>query len=708
MSEDTTTVLGPSVEEWIKVTRLADGNRKLLPWPTRDKPYGPATKRRLWRTRVIYLAIATIGLVLVFGVSSPRWHAFGIGLLFPGAGMFYPAGGAGSVLLNLIWFVVVIAAFALSLLVWFATANVFAPIGVWLAVAGLSAMRATEVGNDWFAAVPLAGLLLFSIGHGVWVRRSFARAEKDAEERNAAVADMVMPARPSFVPPQPFVGPELTKDELSLLRFPLELGLQPVEEFWGFDRMDQFRDAATRYQANFNGYLLAVVHYSRMPAFHGYMAQAQRNLIDKVLLPPMWDYWRLENRWGNLRWSGDPVIRDNIMLSGWLGLHVGLYESVTGDTRYSEPGGLTFRWNENTSYVHDLGTMNRAVYDNFLRYDLGFFPCEPNWIYPVCNSSGMMSLIVHDRLHGTNYAGELSDTYRFAHEREFVAPDGTPVGLKSTRLGWNVTVPEAIKNMTAAGQAAGSSLASRDSSGTGQSTLFLPFHTAIFPDIAERDIVGGSYEATRRAILDGALDLREMSASEPPVGGPAYLGLLGYATEYGDTEFADAIKDVFWSDPNSRLVTENGVSFLNWVRPEDPLQPSEPHRESVAPLMTQAVLLEGFFGRHGAGYDLINRGNPAAWNEGPLLAEVPYPDVLVARAVTDGQALDVVLQPGGAGGRFTVSLSRLRPSRSYRVFGAVERDVHAKADGTAELTLDISGRHELRVEPSSGSADRYF
>ena len=47
------------------------------------------------------------------------------------------------------------------------------------------------------------------------------------------------------------------------------------------------------------------------------------------------------------------------------------------------------------------------------------------------------------------------------------------LGLKSTRLGWNVTVPEAIKNMTAAGQAAGSSLASRHSSGTGQSTLFL-------------------------------------------------------------------------------------------------------------------------------------------------------------------------------------------------------------------------------------------
>lgn len=700
MSQVTDALLGPSVTDRIHQTWLPDGSRKLLQWPTRKEPYGPATRRRLWRTRGTYAAVAIAGVACVLMGASPRLHAFGIGLLFPGAGMFYPSGGVGTVLLNLVWFLVVLAVFLLSLLIWFATANVFAPIGVWLVAAGLSALRAPEAGNDWFAIVPLVGLLAFSVAHEIWVRRSFAKAEEETRLRNDEVADMVMPARPGFVPEKPFVGPELTDDELSLLRYPLELSLQPVESFWGFDRMDQFRDAATRYQANCTGYLLALANYSRMPAFHGYMAQAQRNLIDKCLLPPMWDYWRAENRWGNLRWSGDPVLRDNIMLSGWFGMHVGLYESVTGDMRYSRPGGLTFRWNDKTSYVHDLGTINRAVYDNYHRYDLGFFPCEPNWIYPVCNSSGMISMILHDRLHGTTYSSELSETYRFAHEHEFVAPDGTPVGLKSTRLGWNVTVPDALKKLSAGG-AASSSLAARDSSGTGQSSLFLPFHTAIFPDIAERDIVGGSYAATRDAVMGGALDLHAMSAAGPQSGGPAYLGLLGYATEYGDTEYADVLKEAFWSDPNSHLVRENGVSYLDWVTPEDPINPAPKHRDSVAPVMAMDVLLTGFFGRHGAGYDLINRGNPAAWDEGPLLDEVPYPDVLVARAVTDGRALDVVLRQGAEPGRFTVALSRLRPGCGYRVIGGVEPALVADEQGCAQIQVDVDGRRALRVEPSS-------
>ncbi|MGO1594283.1 MAG: hypothetical protein ACTHW1_08380, partial [Ancrocorticia sp.] len=276
--------------------------------------------------------------------------------------------------------------------------------------------------------------------------------------------------------------------------------------------------------------------------------------------------------------------------------------------------------------------------------------------------------------------------------------------LKSTRLGWNVTVPEALKNLSAAGQAGSSTLASRDSSGTGQSSLFLPFQNAIFPDIAERDFVGGSYDATRQAVLSGALDLHEMTKNGPQSGGPAYLGILGNATEFGDTELADTVKEAFWSDPNSHLVTENGVSYLDWVKVEDPVKPEESRRPSIAPVMTQDVLLSGFFGRHGGGFDLINRGNPAEWNQGPLLAEVPYPDVLVARAVTDGQALDVVLRPGGEGGRFTVSLSRLQPGRSYRVLGAVDRIVEADANGCADVTVDLDDRLELRAEPTTSTS----
>ena len=45
---------------------------------------------------------------------------------------------------------------------------------------------------------------------------------------------------------------------------------------------------------------------------------------------------------------------------------------------------------------------------------------------------------------------------------------------------------------------------------------------------------------------------------------------------------------------------------------------------------------------------------------------MPYPAVIVSRAVTDGQALDAVFRSTNGGGRFDVELSQLRPERRVR------------------------------------------
>ena len=49
--------------------------------------------------------------------------------------------------------------------------------------------------------------------------------------------------------------------------------------------------------------------------------------------------------------------------------------------------------------------------------------------------------------------------------------------------------------------------------------------------------------------------------------------------------------------------------------------------------------------RRGLWRDLITQGMPEAWVRGPRLTDVAYPDVLVARAVTDGEALDLDCAP---------------------------------------------------------------
>ena len=47
-------------------------------------------------------------------------------------------------------------------------------------------------------------------------------------------------------------------------------------------------------------------------------------------------------------------------------------------------------------------------------------------------------------------------------------------------------------------------------------------------------------------------------------------------------------------------------------------------------------------GRPNAMEDLVAVGIPERWRNGPLLDEVEYPQVLVARAVSDGRAIDAV------------------------------------------------------------------
>jgi hypothetical protein len=97
---------------------------------------------------------------------------------------------------------------------------------------------------------------------------------------------------------------------------------------------------------------------------------------------------------------------------------------------------------------------------------------------------------------------------------------------------------------------------------------------------------------------------------------------------------------------------------------------------------------------------MITKGMPEAWATGPQVESVPYPAVMVTRAVTDGSALDVVLRPTNGGGRHPVELSQLRRAGAeYGVIGGTAATLVAAARGRATVDVDLGGRHELRVVP---------
>jgi hypothetical protein len=71
----------------------------------------------------------------------------------------------------------------------------------------------------------------------------------------------------------------------------------------------------------------------------------------------------------------------------------------------------------------------------------------------------------------------------------------------------------------------------------------------------------------------------------------------------------------------------------------------------------------------------------------------------VARAVTDGTGLELVLRPGAGPCRTRLGISDLTPHHSYYVRGGRDDVINASATGDADLEIDLGGRHEVVITP---------
>lgn len=622
----------------------------LLPTPRAALP--PVTARILRRTVLAYAVVWVIGLLPSLVGAGDGWVAAGLGLTVPGGGLLY----GGHPVLAVVAFVAVLV----SVTMWWSMGPTVLPPLVWLATAALSA-PATGDGSDATRIVVLAAgpavivllALVHRIRHAGHVR---AGAKINAKLRET---EFVITGPPGIDTRLPVA--ESSADDLARLRYALDLALQPLDSFEGFTRIDQFREAATRYQLNALSYCLSMSQFTRTPAFSGYLAEAQRNAITKMLDRRVWGYWALENAWGNLDFDRDPVGCDeNIMLTGFHGLMVGMYESLNDDT-FSRPGALTYRWNERVGYANDFGTLAASVHRNMSGSAFTLFPCEPNWIYTVCNTFGMSTMISHDRLHGTGYFAELEPRLRQAYETEFLRPDGRIIGVRSRHLGlsWNLWAGPSIQLTTA-----------------------FWMHAAL-PEIAQR-----TWWLLRESALEKRPDkvhiARTVSARLDP--GNYTLGRDTYgqivtvmaARELGDEEWAQAAQRTL--DEREELAESDGV-----------------RRYAKASGLANLYANLGRFGRHSALRDLVVHGAPDAWRAGPVLANAAYPDVLVAKAVTDGTALDLVLRPGAGPTRTSLHLARLVPGRTYTVTGALTDTVVADPQGRATIGVDLGDRLEVRV-----------
>ena len=624
------------------------------PIPLREATFGPLIGKRVTRFFIVLTLVFLVGFGLTFS-ESPNVIALGVGMQFPGAGFLYTGG-----ILGVFLFLLTLVFFGLAAFAWFGAGMIVAPPIVWgLAALGAYGLADNNSWNVFVYAVPT--IVVLGAVVGAYKRRRQHLAELEvAKERNRYLAKATSRERDGAIT----VSEEMSPEELASLRFVLDLGLQPLESFEGFDFLDQFQSAATRYQVDYAQYGLAIAQFTRTPAFTGYMQKAQENLIKKKLDKRMWSYWFLENLWGNFRFDADPIRKDNVMYSGNTGLMIGLYETVNQDYQFSAPGSMPFKWNDKKSFVYDFGTISEAVARNYRESEMGLMVCEPNWLYNMCNCIGMSSLVLHDRLHGTRHVDAIYKRWQQSLNEEFLTGDGRCVAIRSSRLG--ITLP-GLTSMTS-------------------DANFIWYLNALDPGHADR-LWAILRKEFAKITPEGELDLTLVGPDKMDVGtykGGCDMGgctvLMETAAEMGDLELWNKLKA--YIEKENPPVTKNGV-----------------RRFEVSTILN-TIYIMGLFARPNVWRDLINNGMPEEWKNGPLLSDAPYPDVLVAKAVSDGTRLDLVLRPGSDKHDAVLKFQRLKPDTRYKVEGMPGAEVVADGEGCSQLAIELRDRLELSLIPA--------
>lgn len=176
---------------------------------------------------------------------------------------------------------------------------------------------------------------------------------------------------------------ELQIDEIGQLR-------DIEEEFHSMSLAgDSFTNWNTDYQA-FWKYSIAFGFYGLPSAI---IINPEKMPQYKVLMDTM--IWKMKSKkvWGDFTdfgFGADPISMQNIMYKGHLNLMYGLYQLSTGDMRYAKE----YTWLTG-QIAQEMRLHHQGIYEGVT--------CEPNAWFVECNTIGMLSLHIYDKLYATSY-----------------------------------------------------------------------------------------------------------------------------------------------------------------------------------------------------------------------------------------------------------------------------------------------------------------
>lgn len=629
-------------------------NKQVLPFPDLQTAIGPLTQFRQRRMGLIYALIyAAASMCVGLSPDSPL-AAMGHSAVFPGAGFL---GGwtidngifnlaIGQCLLSL-------ALMCFAGFLWFATGNVILPPVMWALITGVSFFWRHQNGTAEFTHSTT--ILAFSTGPAViaFLVGYQAFSFHTGKKRRAAVNTKL-----ENLPPQNTKTKQPKRDELSLaelkhMRLLLDRALQPVDDFEGFEWLDQFQTAAVRYQINFISYALSLAQYHYTPAFTGYMFEAQTNLKAKQENRRIWNYWKLENIWGNLRLNPDPIIRDNIMYSGFVGAQLAYARSA--NPRGAEALGGLKSGDDGAHFNYSQKSIIECLVTQYEQAQYGLLSCEPNWVYPLCNAITATAIVAQDAKDGSQYWEQISGQFTHALETEFTTPSGHLIPFRSNYTGF---APPKI-------------------GGAVMQAFPCFFLNAVLPDIARRQWTALQLEMKdknwRKALWPA--DVGNYNISRASSYGAAALA----AREMGDDATADLL--VEYLNEDCPLFEQGGITH-----------------HSKASLWANA---NAFMARinHADGLrDLVTKPLRLASAE-PYLEHVDPQDVLIAKARAESGALMITAYPCEDAGVKAFTIAGLKPGSRYQYHTDKSESFTANSDGRQILQIPTQGRTTIIITP---------
>lgn len=578
----------------------------------------------------IYAGLSTTATAFACAIPAGVGRAAGLGTAFPGAGFLHWANG-DQALFAFTLFAATWLALIAALVVWLGTGNLLAPLATWAATAWLAAEPAI-LGIDsvntatWPLVIgPAVSALLFT-GWLCW----------PAHQPPASV-----PAMPIGGLPRPAViEKEPSLEDLQRMRLLLDRALQPVERFDGFERRDQFQTAATRYQVNFLAYALALAGRHHAPAADAPFGDAQALLLAKLGDRRLWRYWALENAWGNLRLGADPVVRQNIMYSGF-----GLLQMALGGG-----GDLVLHHRGREWRRYGKGEITGLLEAQYRTSPYGLLSCEPHWIYPLCNLITMVGIKAAD----AQAWERLADHFLASLDREGTTPAGEFIAFRSAVTGFAPPTPGGIVMQAFP-------------------CLFL---NALSPERAQVH-----WQRVRR---------RLHTESWPRLFWPIDTGNYGFSRASGYAATAAAAVEM-----GDCAVAEECLRRLEAECPSHEARGAI-HRIRAS-LWAHALEVMARCGRRDGLHDAV--AGALATTDGPRLARVSCRRALVASARSDGQGIDLVLRHGGGAHRPAIELSGLQPGAVYRTGLARWPLLRADHQGRGVLRVPLDARTVLSVRP---------